>query len=851
MNPTNCLPYQWFSTRLLHAAVLLALLTTLCVSVARAQTFPLTCISCHGGLPGPSGPPSIAISTGPGSFVFGLSESWMNSAFALRTRVNNAGVSGMPTITDTEASSIWNYLVDLRDAVVSTPSPAFSDTPLGFTSTNSFAFTIANRRNHSLTYTLLPITGTHAGNFSITSHTVSGPSGCSVGNVPAASNVSLAPICTVNVTVAFTPSGAGNRSALLGVNLSSGSNNPQPLTRSFALNGNGLEPIVVSATTLSIGASVGSPMTGTVMVTNKTSSPVTINSISFSGTYAAEFTRDATSTCVPGSPISASTFCSLHVRFDPANALPPSRLASVNIAHSAFGSPLSVTLQGNAAVVPQGILEISASSLSFPSTQIGSTAPLPLTLRNVGSAALTLNAFRPGGSHPTDFVRSGTCSASAALAINAECTLTISFGPSALGLRSASLTIDHNGANSSAVISLSGTGIPVPLPVAALEPTSGLNFGMQTVGGLYPARTLRLTNSGTAAMTVASVAVEGTVFTNASPAPCPATLAPAESCEIQIRFAAASAGTTSSGAVRIVTNAAGSPHIAPLSGSGTLAAVPVLEWVPAVTQFNFGAVSVGAISPVQSATLHTAGPGGVTLTLINSVGVDASMFAAGSTAPDAGACNAGRVLFQGQDCRVDVRFAPGANGIRSATLQVVSTGSAPSQLTLLGTGLSGPLPSMTLAPTALKFDTARVGSTSAPLEVAIQSAGAGALTVQSLSTSGPFRMEPRTCLSPPFTLQGGSACTIAMVFAPESEGDASGALTVVSDASSTSQRVVLSARAEARAQVSGGGCSISDGRSPADPTLWVLVLLAAGVLLYRRRRPGTTSHDGHTRRGSK
>lgn len=823
-------------------AVAVALLTPLWMaSPAHAQTFPAACISCH------SAPPAIATSVadGSGSLTYGIGESWMTSSSTLRTRVQAAGASQgsltMQNISVADADSVWSYLVALRDAVVSTPSPSFPSTAAGSTSTSSFSFTIANRRDHALTYSLA-VSGTHGGDFTVQSHSASGDAGCSAGNVPASSDA-LARTCTVNVTLAFTPTGTGSRSAALGLDLSSGANNPQPLDRSFGFSGSAFAPIVVSPGTLSVGATVGSPATGNVLVTNQSSSAVTINSFAFSGTHASEFTRDASSTCVAGGSIAATSNCTLVVRFDPASATPASRSAAVAIAHTAFGSPQSVTLQGTATVAPQGVLETSASSLSFPDTQLAASASLSLTLRNTGTASLAFSGFTIGGTHPSDFERSGDCSTATPLAISAQCTLTMTFRPSALGPRSGSITIAHNGSNPSAVISLAGSGIAVPVPVATFDPAAGLNFGSQTVGGLYPARTLRLTNSGTAAMTVASVAVEGAAFSDASAAPCPATLAPAASCDVQVRFTAAAATTSYTGAVRFTTNAAGSPHLVPLSGSGTLTAVPVLEWVPAVTQLDFGTVSVGVISAVQSATLRNAGPGGVTLTLINTIGADSSMFSAGSDAADATACRAGRLLFEGETCRVDVRFVPGANGARSAALQVASDGSAPPTLALSGTGSAGPAPAMGLSPTTLTLDTTRVGSASAPAEVAIQSSGAGTLTVQSMSISGPFRVENKSCPAAPFTLVAGSACTLTIAFVPRGEGTASGTLTVVSDASPGGQVIALSARAEARTEDGGGGCSMSDGRSPTDPTLWSLVLLAIVALYSRQRRRRARQED--------
>lgn len=816
-------------------AALLLLASSWMASLAQAQTFPSACSDCHGA------PPSIAASVtdNSGSTVYGIGESWMTSATALRTRVQQAGVSQgvltMQNISTTDAESVWGYLVALRDAVVDPPAPSFPSTAAGATSTSSFTFTIANRRDHALTYSL-PISGTHAGDFTVQSHSASGDAGCSAGNVPASTDA-LARICTVSVTLAFSPAGTGSRSGALGLNLSSGANNPQPLDRSFALSANAFAPIVVSPTNLSVGATVGSPATGNVLVTNQSSSVVTINGFSFTGTHASEFTRDASSTCSAGGSVAATSSCTLVVRFDPASATPTSRSAAVAIAHTAFGSPQSVTLQGTATSAPQGVLESSASSLSFPDTQVGAAASQSLTLRNTGTAALTFSSFTLGGAQAADFERSGDCATATPLATSAQCTLTLTFRPSALGARSASVTVAHNGSNPSAAIALAGNGIPVPLPVATFDPAAGLDFGAQTVGGLYPARTLRLTNTGSASMTVASVVVEGAVFADVSAAPCPATLAPAASCDVQVRFTAAAAAAGYSGVLRFTTNAAGSPHVLPLSGSGTLAAVAVLEWAPAVTQFDFGTISVGVISAVQSATLRNAGPGGVTLSLINTVGADSSMFSAGSDATDASACRAGRVLFEGDTCRVDVRFAPGANGARSANLQIASDGSAPPTLALSGSGSAGATAAMALSPMALTLDSARAGSVSAPSEVAIRNSGAGALTVQSMGISGPFRVDSKSCpLATPFTLAAGAACTLTVTFAPQGEGAASGALTVVSDASPDGQAIALSASAEARAEDGGGGCSISEGRSPLDPTLWSLALLAIVALYARRRR---------------
>jgi trimeric autotransporter adhesin len=798
-----------------------------------------TCASCHGNpvqvsVDGRTGLTSLANKLG----------TFLNDAEAFKTHMGSATIKGnasamknfAETATDAQFEAVRQYLHKIRDGEVIGSALAFAGTPIGNTVSASQSFTVRNYRYSSLSYTAAESSSV----FSVQSPV--GAVSCA-GTAEASTSANE---CSLSVSIAFTPADTIAVSTDLNITASAANvgDVTQPLPRTFNLSGSGLRPIVLSSGNLSLGATVGSPTAGDVLVTNQSSSAISISGIDFSGTHASEFKRDDGSTCTVGGSIAATSNCTLRIRFDPTSAVPASRTAAVAITHSAFGSPQSITLQGNATAAPQGTLEIDASSLSFPDTQLGATAVLSMTLRNGGSAALAFTAFTIGGTHPSNFEREGNCSTATPLAIAAQCTLTLRFRPSDLGPRSGSIAIVHNGSNPSATISLSGKGIPVPVPVATFDPVPGLAFGAQTVGGLYPPRTLRLTNSGTAAMTVASVTIDGAAFSNANAAPCAATLAPAESCDIQVRYTAVAASTNATGTVRITTNAAGSPHVVPLSGNGTAAAVPVLEWASAVTPFDFGNVTVGTISPVQSVTLRNAGPGGVVLSLINTFGTDSSMFAAGSDAADASACRAGRALFEGNTCRIDVRFVPGGNGARSASLQVVSEGSTPPTLKLAGTGMSGPVSGIGLTPAALELETTRVDSLSAPVELSIQSSGAGVLEVQSMSMSGPFRMQNKTCPATPFTLAAGSACSVAVSFAPQAEGAASGTLTVVSDASPAGRVVALSARAEARPKDSGGGCTISDGRSPTDPTLWVLALLAAIALYLRRSHRAKRDDDG-------
>jgi hypothetical protein len=458
---------------------------------------------------------------------------------------------------------------------------------------------------------------------------------------------------------------------------------------------------------------------------------------------------------------------------------------------------------------------------------------------NGGNLALNFSAFTVGGAAATEYTPGGSCSTAAPLPIGGQCTVTVVFGPTSLGLRNATLTITSDASNGAATLPLSGNGVPVPAPQVSLAPTT-LDFGTQTTGGLYPSRLVHLANSGTADLAIGSIVVAGTGFTNASATPCPAVLTPAAACDIAVSFLATSA-TAYAGTLTVTSNAASSPSAVTLSGSGSASALPVLLWSPAVASLDFGQVAAGAVSAAQTVTLSNQGPGGVNLTVLNATGPDGAAFSVVG-----GTCVVGAPLFQGQTCSVNVSFAPGSAGSKTATVQVASTGSFPPTLTLTGVGLAGPNPSLVLSATSLAFAAIPTGAQSPPQDIRLTSAGSGVVTVTALSLTGPYAIQSTTCPSPPFTLLAGSQCTVSVSFRPAAEGAAAGTLQVATDAAAQVPDVSLSGTGLADPSLSGGGCMIGSGDSVLDPTLWLMLLFAAAALRRRASPHAAVANDDET-----
>jgi len=132
---------------------------------------------------------------------------------------------------------------------------------------------------------------------------------------------------------------------------------------------------------------------------------------------------------------------------------------------------------------------VSPATLNFGNQIVGtSSSAQGITLKNSGTAALTINNIAVGGTNPGDFAQTNTCGGS--VAAGASCSISVTFAPTAAGARSASVTISDNAPGSPQTLSLSGTGVSPDFKIQA----STLNPGSVVVG-----------QSGTSAITITSV----------------------------------------------------------------------------------------------------------------------------------------------------------------------------------------------------------------------------------------------------------------------------------------------------------------------------------------------------------
>jgi len=205
---------------------------------------------------------------------------------------------------------------------------------------------------------------------------------------------------------------------------------------------------------------------------------------------------------------------------------------------------------------------LSPTSLTFSTQAVGTTsAAKTVTLKNTGTTSLTITAIAIAGTNAGDFAQTHTCGNS--LAAGANCSLSLTFKPTASGTRAAALSISDNAPGSPQKVTLSGFGT-----TAKLSPTS-LSFGTVAIDGtISPTKTVTLTNLGTTTLSISGIAITGTNAGDfAQTHTCGNSLAAGASCSINIRFTPTASGIRIA-ALSISDNSAGSPQKVALSGTG-------------------------------------------------------------------------------------------------------------------------------------------------------------------------------------------------------------------------------------------------------------------------------------------
>jgi len=309
---------------------------------------------------------------------------------------------------------------------------------------------------------------------------------------------------------------------------------------------------VLSKTSLTFAAqalgTTSSPQSLTL--TNNGAGPLNLSNVAITGTNSGDF--PLTNNC-PGS-VAAAASCQINISFAPtANG---SRSASLSLTDNAPGSPQSVPLSGIGGLA---VVELSVPTLGFGNEPLGNTsAGQSITVSNNGFSPVNFTSISVGGSNVGDFSQTNTCGSS--LAPSGTCTISVTFTPTALGNRTASVAITDDAPGSPRTVGLTGSGITT----IAFSPST-VTFTSQFVGTSGLPQSVTITNSGVSPVTISSITTSPSDFGSLNA--CGSSVAPGASCSVGVFFDPATSGART-GTLTITDSAPGSPQTLALTGTG-------------------------------------------------------------------------------------------------------------------------------------------------------------------------------------------------------------------------------------------------------------------------------------------
>jgi hypothetical protein len=482
------------------------------------------------------------------------------------------------------------------------------------------------------------------------------------------SPATLATKATCQLTVNYSPSiPAAESAAITFTDTAVGS--PQNLN----LAGTGQEPLVsLSAASLNFGNQPAGTVSNaqTVTVTNGGNLALNISLLNMTGPDVAQFRFSGSNTCANPPMVQAGASCMMNVAFAPETAGTFSASIALTDNSGNVSTASQVVFLSGTGTSAAPTANVAPTSLTFGSQSVGtSSGPESVALNNSGSLQLQVSSIAIGGANASEFkIASGTTCplGGGSLGVSAGCNVNISFAPMSTGTKAAMLSFSDNVSGSPQLVSLSATAISTPSIAVA---PANVAFQAQTLKMPSSAPPVTISNPGTTAVQISSKSIVGPDAGDFSEADnCPATLTPPASgsppttCQVSVTFQPVAGGARTA-SLMIADNAAGSPQIVSLSGTGL---VPAVTLSPASISFAMQlagtASQASMIGVTNSATGQLAGA--LMISSLAVTGANAGEFAATQ--------NCSAMLAPGKSCSVSVVFQPleGQAGPAAATLSI-------------------------------------------------------------------------------------------------------------------------------------------------------------------------------------
>jgi len=314
-----------------------------------------------------------------------------------------------------------------------------------------------------------------------------------------------------------------------------------------------------------------------------------------------------------------------------------------------------------AKIGPQNAAGLTAAPnpVVFTGQEINTTsAPSALKIGDAGSAALSISGISTTG----PFAETSQCGQT--VSPGTQCTVNVTFTPTATGTQKGTLVITDSAAGSPQTVHLSGFGTSGAVSLSA----SSLDFGYVLLGS-SSTQTVTLTNPAQSPLDISSITAGGDYSETND---CGSVVNAGASCIITITFSPSALGT-SVGAVTLTDTGLGSPQTITLTGTG--ATPPAASLSP--TSLTFGTQATGTTSLPQ------------TVTLSNTGGSPLSISSIATTGDFAETDDCSTSVAPGANCTINVTFTPQQTGSATGTLSVSdNAANGPQTVGLSGSGAS-------------------------------------------------------------------------------------------------------------------------------------------------------------------
>lgn len=543
--------------------------------------------------------------------------------------------------------------------------------------------------------------------------------------------------------------------------------------------------------------------TRTFTIRNTGVGVLTLGTITFSGANATDFTL----TTAPSSTIASGSSTTFVVTFNPAAA--GTRNATISIDNTdsdenpydfairGTGVAREIDIRGNGVTIVDGDTTPSTTDWTDFST-VASTRTF--TIYNTGNVILTLGTPVISGTNASDFVV--TTMPAATVGAYGSTTFTVTFTPSAINNRTATITIANNDSDENPYdfaiqgfgiipeIDITGNGNSIADGTTAVSTANFTDFSTTTI-----TRTFTILNQGNTNLTLGAITFTGTnasEFVVTTPPTSPVTAF--GSTTFTVTFTPTGTGTRTA-KINIVNNDSNeSPYDFNLQGTGLIQEIDLQglgisivdgDTTPSATD----GTDFGTTTATRNFTIFNQGNMPLNITGITFTGTNPGDFSV-TTPPASTVVGFSSTTFT-------VTFNNGGTGARNATMNIANNDSNenPYDVAIRATGgtriiaVTNPnlvnIPDNDTTPTAVKqtdFGSVSINSGSVTVTYTITNTGTAAINLGAATFTGTNAADFSMTLAPATALAPSATTTFEISFTPSARGNKSATFSIVTNA---------------------------------------------------------------------